>query len=383
MMKAVVYQGPKQVSVQDVPDPKIEKPTDAIVKIRSTNICGSDLHMYDGRTDFEVGRTFGHENLGQVLEVGPAVERLKKGDWVCLPFNVSCGHCRNCEKGLTAYCLRANPAQGMAGAAFGFADMGPYQGGQAELLRVPWADFMCLKLPPDAEQKQNDYVMVADIFPTGWHATELAGMKQGDSVVIYGCGPVGLMAAHSALIKGACNVMVVDRHPDRLKLAESIGAIAIDRSKVDPVERVMDLTHGMGADVGCECVGYQCHDPAGKEVPNLTMNSLVKSVKFTGGIGVVGVFIPQDPGASDELAKKGQIAFDWGMAWFKGQHIATGQCNVKAYNRQLRDLIHAGRAKPSFIVSHELELGKAPEAYQHFDARDQGWTKVVLKSGAK
>jgi threonine dehydrogenase-like Zn-dependent dehydrogenase len=241
---------------------------------------------------------------------------------------------------------------------------------------------MCLKLPPDAEQKQNDYVMLSDIFPTGWHATELAGMQPGDAVVIYGSGPVGLMAAHSAMIKGACNVMVVDRHPDRLRLAESIGAIAIDRSQVDPVERVLELTQGLGADVGCECVGYQCHDHAGKEVPNATMNSLVRSVKATGGIGVVGVFIPEDPGASDALAKKGQIAFDWGLCWFKGQRIGTGQCNVKAYNRQLRDLIHAGRAKPSFIVSHELELGKAPEAYQHFDARDNGWTKVILKPGA-
>jgi threonine dehydrogenase-like Zn-dependent dehydrogenase len=380
-MKAVVYRGPRDVSVENVPDPKIERPTDVIVQIRSTNICGSDLHMFEGRTDFETGRVFGHENLGQVTEVGPAVERLKVGDWVCMPFNISCGHCRNCEKGLTAFCLAANPQPGMAGAAFGFADMGPYQGGQAEYLRVPWADFNCLKLPPDADEKQNDYVMVADIFPTGWHATELAGMRPGDAVVIYGSGPVGLMAAHAAMIKGACKVMVVDRHPDRLRLAESIGAVAIDDSKGNPVDRVMELTHGRGADVGCECVGYQCHDPAGKEIPNLTMNNLVQSVKFTGGIGVVGVFTPQDPGASDDLAKQGEIAFDWGMCWFKGQRIATGQCNVKAYNRQLRDLIHAGRAKPSFIVSHEIELSKAREAYQHFDSRDQGWTKVILKPG--
>jgi threonine dehydrogenase-like Zn-dependent dehydrogenase len=380
-MKAVVYEGPRKVSVKDIPDPTIQRPTDAIVKLTSTNICGSDLHMYEGRTDFETGRVFGHENLGQVTEVGPAVERLKVGDWVCMPFNVSCGHCRNCEKGLTAFCLLANPAPGMAGAAYGFADMGPYQGGQAEYLHVPWADFNCLKLPPDAEQKQNDYVMVADIFPTGWHATELAGLCPGDAIVIYGSGPVGLMAAHAAMIKGACMVMVVDCHPDRLKLAESIGAIPIDYSKADPVARVMELTHGMGADVGCECVGYQCHDPVRKEIPNLTMNNLVKSVKFTGGIGVVGVFVPEDPGATDELEKQGKIAFDWGMCWFKGQHIATGQCNVKAYNRQLRDLIHVGRAKPSFIVSHELALAQAPEAYQHFDARDHGWTKVILKPG--
>lgn len=188
--------------------------------------------------------------------------------------------------------------------------------------------------------------MCADIFPTAWHATELAGMRLGDAVVIYGSGPVCLMAAHWAMVKKARSVMVVDCYPDRLKLAESIGAIAIDYSKEDPVQRVMDLTHGMGGDVGCECVGYQCHDPAPRchESPNLTMNSLVSSVKFTGGIGVAGVFVPEDPGAQDELAKKGQIAFDWGKCWFKGQHIVIGQCNVKAYDRQLRDLIDAGRA---------------------------------------
>jgi threonine dehydrogenase-like Zn-dependent dehydrogenase len=299
-----------------------------------------------------------------------------------MPFNISCGHCKNCERGLTAYCLTANPTPGMAGAAYGFAGMGPYNGGQAEYLRVPYADFNCLRLPPDAQEKQNDYVMVADIFPTGWHATELAGLQPGETVVVYGAGPVGLMASYSAMIKGASKVMIVDRHPDRLRLAESIGAIAIDDSQVSPIDRVMELTRGQGADCGCECVGYQCHDPAGHEIPNMTMNNLVKSVKFTGGIGVVGVFIPQDPGAQDELAKKGEIVFDWGLSWFKGQRIGSGQCNVKAYNRQLRDLIAAGRAKPSFIVSHEVGLDKAPEAYQHFDARDDGWTKVILKPAA-
>jgi len=299
---------------------------------------------------------------------------------VCLPFNISCGTCRNCERGLTAFCLRTNP--GMAGAAYGFADMGPYNGGQAEYLRVPYADFNCLLLPPDAEEKQDDYVMVADIFPTGWHATELAGLQPGESIVIYGAGPVGLMAAYSAMIKGACMVMVVDRHPDRLRLAESIGAVPIDDSKGSPVDQVLQLTKGRGADRGCECVGYQCHDHHGHEHSDMTMNNLVQSVKFTGGIGVVGVFIPKDPGSPDPLEQQGKIAFDWGLFWFKGQRVGTGQCNVKAYNRQLRDLIHVGRAKPSFIVSHRLSLDEAPEAYRHFDARDDGWTKVVLQPAA-
>jgi threonine dehydrogenase-like Zn-dependent dehydrogenase len=379
-MKALVYEGARAVAVKNVPDPKVESPTDVLVKITSTNICGSDLHMYEGRTDMESGRVLGHENLGRVVEVGSAVVRIKVGDWVCLPFNIGCGFCKNCESGLPAFCLTTNPP--IAGAAYGFADMGPYNGGQAELLRVPFGDYNCLRLPPDAEEKQVDYVMVADIFPTGYHATELAGVRPGDSVVIYGSGPVGLMAAYSATLKSASKVMVVDRHPDRLALAEKIGAIPIDDSKGSPVDQVLALTGGEGADRGCECVGYQAHDPEGHEHPNMTMNNLVRSVRPTGGIGVVGVFIPKDPGASDSLAKEGDIVFDMGLFWFKGQRVGTGQCNVKAYNRHLRNLIHVGKARPSFIVSHNLPLEKAPEAYEHFDRRDTGWTKVVLHPAA-
>jgi len=177
-------------------------------------------------------------------------------------------------------------------------------------------------------------------------------------------------------------VMVVDRHPDRLAAIEEIGAIAIDDSKVDPVEAVLDLTMGLGADNGCECVGYQAHDPDGVEQPNLTLNRLVRSVRFTGDIGVVGVYVPQDPGAPDELAKQGVIPFDYGQFWFRGQAMGTGQCPVKKYNRALRDLIAGGKAKPSWIVSHELSLEEAPQAYEHFDARDDGWTKVVLHPDA-
>ncbi len=201
-MKAVVYNGPRDVRVKDVPDPKIERPTDVLVRITSTNICGSDLYMYEGRTD---------------------------GDMVCLPFNIGCGFCRNCEAGLTAFCLTTNPDPNMAGAAYGFADMGPYNGGQAEYLRVPYGDFNCLRLPEDAREKQDDYVMVADIFPTAWHATELAGVKPGDSVVIYGAGPVGLMAAYSATLKQASKVMIIDLHPDRLRLGARFLHPSTDR----------------------------------------------------------------------------------------------------------------------------------------------------------
>lgn len=378
-MKALVYNGPCDVQVKDMPDATIEKATDVLVRITTTNICGSDLHMYEGRTQMETGRIFGHENMGEVIAVGKAVDRVKVGDMVCLPFNIGCGFCENCEQGLTGFCLTCNP--GNAGAAYGFAGMGPFSGGQAELLRVPYGDFNCLVLPKDAKEKENDYVMLSDIFPTGYHATELARMKAGDAVVIYGAGPVGLMAATSAFIKGASRVFVVDTHKDRLALAEKIGAIAINDTEGNGVEQIKELTGGQGADCGCECVGYQCCDKHGKEVPHLTMNNLVEAVKPTGGIGVVGVFVPEDPKAKDALAKEGKIAFDFGQFWFKGQKIGSGQANVKAYNRRLAKLIETGKATPSMIVSHELPLERAPEAYKHFDQRTDGWTKVVLKPG--
>jgi glutathione-independent formaldehyde dehydrogenase len=379
-MKAVVYHGPRQVSVDEVPDARIEKPTDVLVRITSTNICGSDLHMYEGRTDFEPGSIFGHENLGQVIDVADAIDKVQVGDMVSAPFNVSCGHCKNCESGLTNYCLRANKP-GIAGAAYGFADMGPWPGGQAEFLRVPWGDFNCLRLPEGAADKQDDYVMLSDSFPTGWHAVEMSGLKPGETIVILGGGPVGQLAALSAITKGAGKVMVVDRHPDRLRLAEQIGATTIDDSKTNPVEEIMNQTSGLGADRGAECVGYQAHDPQGHEDNSMTLNELVESVRFTGGIGTVGVYVPSDPAAADDLAKLGRTRFEFGNFWFKGQFMGTGQCPVKRYNRQLRALIAEDKVKPSWIVSHDLPLEQAHEAYKHFDAREEGWTKVVLHPG--
>ncbi|MCD9588789.1 glutathione-independent formaldehyde dehydrogenase [Streptomyces sp. 8ZJF_21] len=383
-MKAAVYEGPRNVTVEEKPDPRIEHPCDAIVKITTTNICGSDLHMYEGRTSFEKGRIFGHENLGQVIEVGSAVRKLKVGMYVVLPFNIACGFCKQCERGLTNYCLTMQPEPSAAGAAYGFADMGPYQGGQAEFLRVPYADFNALRLGEDAEERQADYVMLADIFPTGYHATEMADVKPGDQTVIYGAGPVGLMAAYSAVIKGAGRVWVCDFHTDRLRKAEEIGAMPIDMREQDPGEVIKEATLGLGADNGCECVGYQAHDPSGHEDASRTMNSLIESVRFTGCIGVVGVFVREDPAGREaqpqigDFEAKGKVPIDWGKLWFKGQQIGTGQAPVKKYNRRLRDLIAGGKAKPSWVVSHELPLDQAPDAYDHFDRRDEGWTKVIL-----
>jgi threonine dehydrogenase-like Zn-dependent dehydrogenase len=383
-MKAAVYRGPRQIAVEEVPDARIEDANDILVRITTTNICGSDLHMYEGRTDMETGRVLGHENMGQVVEVGDAVRKVKVGEYVVLPFNVACGHCKNCERGLTNYCLTMQPEPSWAGAAYGFADMGPYQGGQAELLRVPYGDFNALRLGEDAAERQTDYVMLADIFPTGYHATEMAGVKPGDQTVIMGGGPVGLMAAYSAILKGAGRVWVVDRHPDRLALADKIGAIPINDAEQDPVEVVKQATLGLGADNGCECVGYQAHDPRGQENGALTMNTLINAVRFTGKIGCVGVFVPQDPGGREkqgdvgELEAQGKLPLDFGMMWFKGQSVGTGQCPVKKYNRWLRDLVAGEKARPSFLVSHELPLDQAAEAYEHFDNRDNGYTKIVL-----
>ncbi|HSM05149.1 MAG TPA: glutathione-independent formaldehyde dehydrogenase [Longimicrobiales bacterium] len=381
-MKAVIYKGPNQVATETVDDPVLEKPTDVLIRLTTTNICGSDLHLYEGRAGFEEGRILGHENQGEVLEIGNAVSRIAVGDKVCVPFNIGCGFCANCERGDTAFCQTNNPDPDMNGAAYGYANMGSYRGGQAEYLRVPYGDFNCLVLPGDADEKANHYAMLSDIFPTGWHATRLAGLQPGESIVIYGAGPVGLMAAHSAYLQGASRVMVVDDKPDRLEQAEAFGAEAIDFSECDAPQRVMELTGGQGADRGCECVGYQACGLRGEEVPNKTMNALVQSVKFTGGIGVVGVFVPEDPGAATDLAKEGKIAFDIGTWFTRGQTMGGGQCSVKMYNRRLAALIHSGRATPGDIVTQEISLDEAADAYKHFGDRDEGWIKVVFKPAA-
>src|ERR1700710_2750905 len=228
-MKAVVYKAPFKLAVEQVEDPKIEQPLDAIIRITTANICGSDLHPYEGRAPLDEGMVLGHENMGIVEEVGPGVNRVSVGDRVSVPFNLACGTCRNCNNGFTSACLRANPS-GQPGAGYGYPQMGPYWGGQAELLRVPWADFNLLELPEGTDH-ETDFTMLSDIFPTGYHGTELAGVEPGKSVVIFGAGPVGLMAAHSSLLRGASQVFVVDKEADRLALAEKIGATAIDFSK--------------------------------------------------------------------------------------------------------------------------------------------------------
>ncbi len=376
-MKAVVYEGPRQVTVKEVPDARIERPTDVLVRITSANICGSDLHMYEGRTDFEPGRWFGHENLGEVVEVGEGVDKVQVGDYVVLPFNISCGHCKNCERQLTNYCLTAQPEPNMAGAAYGFADMGPYGGGQAELLRVPWGDFNCLRLGEDAEQRQSDYVMLADIFPTCYYATEMAGVSpvtDGHLRRRPGRAHGHAVGDHSGGEQGhgrrpAPRPAETRRVHRRARHRRLEGRSGTGRSRRDDgVGRGQRLRvcRLPGARAQWRGAGQPDHEPVGRLGAFHREDRQRRRLRAAGS------------GRSDELAKQGKLAFDYGLFWFKGQHIGSGQAPVKKYNRQLRDLIAAGKAEPSFIVSHELPLEQAPEAYEHFDKRDEGWTKVVL-----
>ena len=381
-MRAVVYKEPFRVATENVPDPKIQHPNDVIVKITSSCICGSDLHMYEGRTAAEPGIVFGHENMGIIQEAGPAVKERKVGDRVVMPFNVACGFCKNCLGGFTGFCTTVNP--GFAGGAYGYVAMGPWVGGQAEYLQVPYADFNCLPLP-QGKGHEADFALLADIFPTGYHGAELAGVKPGESVAVFGAGPVGLMAAYSCMIRGASEVYSVDHVQERLDSAKSFGAIPINYDKGDPVKQIKDARNGNGVDKGIDAVGYQATKAGSSavggeqdEVPNIVLNQLIEAVNPTGALGIPGLYVPSDPGGVDENAKKGALSINFGKLFEKGLRLGTGQCNVKQYNAYLRDMIIAGRAKPSFVVSHEISLEEAPQAYQKFDRREDGYTKVIL-----
>jgi len=385
-MQAVVYQGPHDVAIEAVDEPQIEHENDVVIDITTSCICGSDLHMYEGRTSAEEGIVFGHENMGVVTEVGDAVSTLEEGDRIVAPFNVACGFCKNCENGKTGFCTNVNP--GFAGGAYGYVAMGPYKGGQAEKLRVPYADFNALKLPK-GDEHEDSFSLLADIFPTGWHGTRLANLEPGDSVAVFGGGPVGLMAAYSADLQGASEIYVVDRVPSRLELAEDhCKATAINFEEGDPVEQIID-EHGDMVDKGVDAVGYQAIDPEtdpsddaydpARENPAVVLNQLIQVVRPTGQLGIPGLYVPSDPGAPDEMAAQGRLGIDFGKLFEKGIKLGTGQCNVKAYNRELRDMIISGKADPSWVVSHRVGLDEAPDMYEAFDNREEGVTKVLLE----
>jgi len=324
-MKAVSYKSVRKMEVADRPKPKIKSPTDALLRVTTSGICGSDLHMYDGRTPLDEGTVVGHEIMGVIEEVGEAATSIKKGDRVVLPFNIACGFCFNCHRGHTEACLTMNPEQPHA--AYVYAGMGPYQGGQAEFVLVPHADFNCLKLPgKPGDQWEDDFLLLADVFPTAFHATELACVAAGKTVAVFGAGPVGLLSAYCSVLKGASEVYVVDNIAERLQKAEEMGAIAVDFGKGDPVEQIFKLrkkNKGIqqslrpgeekmeGVDCAIDAVGYQARndDDPKNEKPTQVLENCLRVVNPTGSIGIIGVYIAPDPGARNEQAKKGIFPF--------------------------------------------------------------------------
>ena len=391
-MKALVYKGAKKVIIEEVGDPRISKPTDAVVRITSAAICGSDLHMYEGRSPAEPGMVFGHEIMGIVEEIGEGVQQIKVGDRVVLPFNIGCGLCFNCTRGFTNACLNLNP-EGV-GAGYGYAGMGPYNGGQAEKVLVPYVDFNALKLPGEAnDEHEDDFLMIADIFPTAWHATKLAKVDVGHSTAIYGAGPVGLLSVMSAKLQGAGPIFVIDHHEDRLKMAEEFGAIPINFTQNDPVKFIADFAKTSSSAMarpgeekmngvlsGIDAVGYQAldFDDPTQEKHHSIIENLSELVQPTGAIGLIGVFFPDDPGANNEQAKKGIFPVPLGTLWDKGISIGMGQCPVKEYDAFLRQAVVTGMARPGKIVTHHISLDEAPEFYQRFDDREDGVIKVVI-----
>jgi glutathione-independent formaldehyde dehydrogenase len=398
-MKAVVYKDQGKMAVEEVDDPQISKPTDAIVQVTSAAICGSDLHMYDGRSDVEKDTVLGHEIMGIITEVGPAVQQLKVGDRVVLPFNIACGLCFNCVRGFTNACLALNPNG--AGAAYGYADMGPYRGGQAQQVLVPYADFNALKLPGDPfDEHEDDFLMLADIFPTAWHANELAHVEMGASVAIYGAGPVGLLSVLSARLKGASEIYVIDSVASRLKKAEELGAISVDFTKGVPSKQIAKLrsenkllTTSLregekrlleGVDCGIDAIGYQARkfDDPESEQGNTVLDDLIQVVNPTGSLGMIGVYMPSDPGISGKQ-KDGIFEMQYGLLWNKGLSMGTGQCPVKQYNQTLRNMIIDNKANPGTIVTHHIDIDEAPEMYERFDNREKGIHKVVINPNGK
>jgi glutathione-independent formaldehyde dehydrogenase len=394
-MKAVIYERVHKMSVTDHPKPKVKSPTDALLRVTTTGICGSDLHMYDGRTPLKKGTVVGHEIMGVIEEVGEAVQSIRKGDRVVLPFNIACGFCFNCHRGFTNACLTMNPEEPHA--AYGYAGMGPYEGGQAEFVLVPHADFNCLKLPgKPGDQWEDDFLLLSDVFPTAYHATELACASPGKTVAVFGAGPVGLLSAYCSIIKGASEVYVVDRVPERLAKAEELGAIPVDFGKGDPVKQIRKLrkkNRGIqqslrpgeekmgGVDCAIDAVGYQAHDDQNPDQEKSTqvLENCLNVLNPTGALGMIGVYMAPDPGAKNEQAKKGIFPFPVADFFDKGITMGSGQAPVKKYNEYLRDLIVNGKAKPGKIVSHRIRIEDAPKAYERFDKRTDGYTKVLIK----
>jgi glutathione-independent formaldehyde dehydrogenase len=377
--RGVAYIKPHEVQVQSIDYPKLVNPTNkhkaehgVILKIISTNICGSDQHMVRGRTTAPAGLILGHEITGEIIEKGRDVEFLDIGDIVSVPFNIACGRCRNCKEGRTGICLNVNPAR--PGAAYGYVDMGGWVGGQAQYVMVPYADFNLLKFPDkdQAMEKIKDLTCLSDIFPTGYHGAVTAGVKPGSTVYVAGAGPVGLACAASCHLLGAAVVIVGDMNKDRLKQAKSFGCEVVDLTKDAKLSQQIEQILGVPeVDSAVDCVGFEAHGQgkdAGTEKPATVLNSIMQVTRAGGELGIPGLYVTGDPGAADEAAKEGTLGIRIGLGWAKSHTFHTGQCPVMRYNRQLMMCILKDKVKIAKAVNvTTITLDEAPKGYKDFD----------------
>ena len=385
--RCVVYQGPNEVTVEDIGYPKLEVPEyvannmgyrstaaphGVILRIVSTNICGSDQHMVRGRTSAPQGQTLGHEITGEVIELGDDVQFIKEGDLCSVPFNIACGRCRNCKERKTGICLNVNPER--PGSAYGYVDMGGWPGGQADYVMVPFADFNLLPFPDkdQAMEKILDLTMLSDIFPTGYHGCVTAGVTQGSTVYIAGAGPVGLAAAHSAQLLGAAVVIVGDLQQERLEQARSFGCEAIDISEHAALEdQIAEILGVPEVDCTVDAVGFEASAPGpdAEEEPATVMNQAMAITRAGGAIGIPGLYVTEDPGASDEQAQYGMLSLNLGLGWAMSHAFYTGQCPVLKYNRELMMSILHDRAQIARAVNATvIPLDDAPQGYKDFDS---------------
>jgi glutathione-independent formaldehyde dehydrogenase len=383
--RVVVYKGPGQVAVESIDYPRLELPDDvtkglgvrkqaphaAILKIVTTNICGSDQHMVRGRTTAPVGQTLGHEITGEVVETGDDVLFVQQGDICSVPFNIACGRCRMCDEGKTGICLNVNPAR--PGAAYGYVDMGGWIGGQAEYVMVPYADFNLLKFPDrdQALEKILDLTMLSDIFPTGYHGAYTAGVTTGSTVYVAGAGPVGLAAAHAAQLLGAAVVIVGDMNDQRLAQARSFGCETVNLTEdAELADQIADIVGEPEVDAAVDAVGFEArgHGKGAGEAPATVLNDVMSVARAGASLGIPGLYVTGDPGGIDENAKIGQIGVRLGLGWAKSHAFTTGQCPVKRYNRKLMNMILSGRAQIAKAVNAtKISLDESPQGYADFD----------------
>ena len=388
-MKALTWHGKSDIRCESVPDPKIEQPRDAIIKVTACAICGSDLHIFDGVIpSMKSGDVVGHEAMGEVVEVGSGNKKLKVGDRVVVPFTISCGECFFCQRGYFSGCERSNPNAEMAAKVWGHSPaglfgyshlLGGFPGGQAEYLRVPYADVGPIKVPEGLTDEQ--VLFLSDIFPTGYMGAEFCEIKGGETIVVFGCGPVAQFSIRSAFLLGAERVIAVDTVPERLKLAEAAGALTIDFMKEDVYDRIQELTHGRGADACIDAVGTEAHATAsfdsmldrvkvatltGTDRPHVLRQAINNTRNF-GIVSIIGVY----GGFVDKIPM--------GSAINRGLTFKMAQTPVQHYWPKLMEWIEQGKIDPSFVITHKGTLADGPDLYKTFRDKQDGCIKVVLK----